>query len=71
MMDNMLARGRVIAARRTCDLIEALIDAAEAELPAHLEIERHDDGVAIRGRALTRLLAYDGRLRGLVPGLRR
>ena len=65
MMDRLLARGRAIAVRRTAELIDALVEATEAELPPGLAVERRDDGIAIAGRDLARRLAYDARLRGL------
>ena len=66
-----LVGGRVgrIAARRVSALSDALAEAAR-DLPDDLMVERLDDGVALRGPALVRRLAFDGRLRGLTLALR-
>lgn len=71
MMQGILAHGRAIARARAADLIEALVEAAETELPADLTVESSGDGIAVSGRGLARRLAFDGRLRGLTRGLRR
>ncbi|MDB5685367.1 MAG: hypothetical protein JWM75_3065 [Sphingomonas bacterium] len=70
MMARLTKRAQQIAERRTIELIDLLVETAEAELPADLTIEREVQGIAIRGRALARRLAFDGRLRGLVLGVK-
>lgn len=66
MMERLQQRARTIAARRVEQLVTALGDAADAELPLGLFAERRGDGVAIGGRGLVRRLAFDARLRGLI-----
>jgi hypothetical protein len=64
-MRAILARGRELGARRTAELIDALVETAEAELPADLKVERQADGISIAGRGLARRIAFDPRLRSL------
>jgi len=65
-MRTIFARGERLAQRRAAELIDALVETAEAELPADLMVEREAEGIALRGRGLARRLAFDPRLRGLV-----
>jgi hypothetical protein len=64
MMRTMLARAEAIAASRTAEIIDLLVQTAETELPG-LRVERREDGVGISGDRLARRLAFDARLRGL------
>ncbi|MDB5689311.1 MAG: hypothetical protein JWL91_1187 [Sphingomonas bacterium] len=70
MMRNILARAQAIGARRTAEIIDALVATAEADLPPGLRVERLDDGIGITGPRLARRLAFDARLRGLTLLLR-
>lgn len=61
------------AARRAGARVEArrreLQERLEPELPAGVEVEETEQGLALQGRGLARRFALDPRLRWLVAGL--
>lgn len=65
MMEGLLARGAVIAARRAEMLVATLAQAARDELPADISVEPMERGIALIGRRLARRMVDDARLRGL------
>ncbi len=69
-MQNLMSKVHGAATARAAERIDALAEAAAADLPGDLRVERIADGVAIHGPGLVRRLAFDARLRGLTLGLR-
>lgn len=60
----MIERIEAAARLRVARLADALRETAEADLPAGVDVERVEGGVAFTGRGLARAIAFDGRLRG-------
>lgn len=66
-----MRRMKEAADKRVVLLIDGLREAIEADLPAGVQAEAVEDGVALSGRGLARALAFDGRLRGFAARIGR
>lgn len=72
---RLLDRARHIARRAADGMADALVAAAEAELPHGVSIEKQHEGVALSGKRLrhrywgSSARAPDEGLRGLIPKL--
>jgi hypothetical protein len=71
MNERVTRRLAALAAERVRGIAAALAEAAEAEIPAGLAIERRDDGVTITWRGLFQRLAFAPGLRGFIDAVRR
>lgn len=71
MNEGHMRRLTALAAARVRTIAVALAEAAEAEMPPSLSVERREDGVAIAGRGLFQRLAFEPGLRGFIDQVRR
>ena len=69
MFEKMMERARRIAQGRAQVRRRELGARLEASLPNGIEVEPTDEGLALRGRGLSRRFAVEARLRWLVAGL--
>jgi hypothetical protein len=71
MNEGYMKRLAALAAARVRTVAVALAEAAEAEMPPGLSVERREDGIAIAGRGLLQRMAFEPGLRGFIDQVRR
>ncbi len=65
MFARLTKRAAYVGQRAVAGVLDGLVDAAVAELPQDIKIERSDTGITLTGRHLRRRMLSDIRLRSI------